>query len=206
MLESGAEKGLLQRPAERQGGSYPKSPELPKGFWQSIFKCQLKELGVSGCAQFAYGGVAGCCHRYYHYQSLGSRRPEAVCSWSLSSYHLPFVGEGEVFNTCKTTQEVCIKNRSLLLYKSVSRVPLFVTLWTAACQAPSFIGFSRQESWSGLLFPSPGDLPNPRMEPALASSQILLSKHFREELKQRMWGRSVPGRPHRVLFSYVTTL
>ena len=64
MLESGAEKGLLQCPAERQGGSYPKSPELPKGFWQSIFKSQLKELGVSGCAQFAYGGVAGCCHRY----------------------------------------------------------------------------------------------------------------------------------------------
>ena len=74
-----------------------------------------------------------------------------MCSWSLSSYHLPFVGEGEVFNTCKTTQEVCIKNRSLLLYKSVSRVPLFVTLWTAACQAPLSMGFSRQE-WVAIPF------------------------------------------------------
>ena len=129
-----------------------------------------------------------------------------MCSWSLSSYYLPFVRDREVFNICKTTQEICIKTRSLLLYKSVSRVSLFVTLWAEACQAPPLIGFSRQEYWSGLPFPSPGDLPNPRIEPALASSQILLSKHFREELKQRIWSRSVPGRPHRVLFSYVTTL
>ena len=214
MLESGAKKGLLQGSAERQGGSYPKKPWAPQGFWQSIFTGQVKELGVTDCAQsFARGGVAGYCHRCSHHQSLGSRRPEAVCSWALSSHHLPFVGQGEVFNTCKTTQEMCIKNRLkkttkrlLLLYTSVSRVPLFVTLWTAACQALPVIGFSRQESCSGLPFPAPGDLPNPRIEPALASSQILLSKHFREELKQRMWSRSVPGRPRRVLFSYVTTL
>ena len=45
------------------------------------------------------------------------------------------------------------------------------TPWTAARQAPLFMGFSRQEYWSGLLFPSPGDLPNPGIEsksPALA--------------------------------------
>ena len=72
----------------------------------------MKELGVTDCAQsFARGGVAGYCHRCSHHQSLGSRRPEAVCSWALSSHHLPFVGQGEVFNTCKTTQEMCIKNR-----------------------------------------------------------------------------------------------
>ena len=45
-----------------------------------------------------------------------------------------------------------------------SRVRLFVTLWTAALQAPLCIGFSRQESWSGLPCPPPGDLPNPGME------------------------------------------
>ena len=128
-----------------------------------------------------------------------------MCSWSLSSYHLPFVGEREVFNFCKTTQEMHIKNHSLLLYGQ-SVLSDSVTLWTAACQAPPFIGFSRQESWGGLPFPSPADLPSPRIEPALASSQILLSKYFREELKQRMWVSSVPGRPHRVLFSYITTL
>ena len=39
------------------------------------------------------------------------------------------------------------------------------TPWTVAHQAPLSMGFSRQESWSGLPFPSPGDLPNPGIEP-----------------------------------------
>ena len=49
--------------------------------------------------------------------------------------------------------------------KSLSRVRLFVTPWTVAHQAPPSMGFSRQEYWSGLPFPSPGDLPNPGIEP-----------------------------------------
>ena len=49
--------------------------------------------------------------------------------------------------------------------KSLSRVQLFVTPWTVARQAPLSMGFSRLEYWSGLPFPSPGDLPNPGIEP-----------------------------------------
>ena len=52
-----------------------------------------------------------------------------------------------------------------------SRVLLFVTPWTAACQAPLSMGFSWQEYWSGLLCPPPGDLPDLGVEsasPALA--------------------------------------
>ena len=49
--------------------------------------------------------------------------------------------------------------------KSLSCVRLFVTPWTAGHQAPLSMGFSRQEYWSGLPFPSPGDLPNPGIEP-----------------------------------------
>ena len=49
--------------------------------------------------------------------------------------------------------------------KSLSRVQLFATLWTVAHQAPLSMGFSRQEYWSGLPFPSPGDLPSPGIEP-----------------------------------------
>ena len=49
--------------------------------------------------------------------------------------------------------------------KTLSRVPLFVTPWTVAYQAPLSMGFSRQEYWSGLPFPSPGDLPDPGIEP-----------------------------------------
>ena len=46
-----------------------------------------------------------------------------------------------------------------------SHVQLFVTLWTVARQAPLSMGSSGQEHWSGLPFPSPGDLPNPGIEP-----------------------------------------
>ena len=49
--------------------------------------------------------------------------------------------------------------------KSTSHVQLFVTPWTVACQAPLSMWFSRQEYWSGLPFPSPGDLSNPRIKP-----------------------------------------
>ena len=55
--------------------------------------------------------------------------------------------------------------------KSLSRVRLFMTPWTVACQAPLSIGFSRQEYWSGLPFPSPGDLPNPGIEPVSPALQ-----------------------------------
>ena len=49
--------------------------------------------------------------------------------------------------------------------KSLSRVWLFATPWTVAYQASPSLGFSRQESWSGLPFPSPGDLHNPGIKP-----------------------------------------
>ena len=49
--------------------------------------------------------------------------------------------------------------------KLLSRVRLFATPWTVAHQAPPSVGFFRQEYWSGLPFPSPGDLPNPGIEP-----------------------------------------
>ena len=52
-----------------------------------------------------------------------------------------------------------------LKVKSLSRVRLFATLWTTVQQAPQSMGFSRQEYWSGLPFPSPGDLPDPGIEP-----------------------------------------
>ena len=55
--------------------------------------------------------------------------------------------------------------------KSLSRVRLFATLWTVALQALLSMGFSRQEHWSGLPFPSPGDLPNPGIEPGSPALQ-----------------------------------
>ena len=55
---------------------------------------------------------------------------------------------------------------------AVSHVHLFVTPWTVACQAPLSMGFSRHESWSALLFPPPGDLPNPGINPASLASEL----------------------------------
>ena len=49
--------------------------------------------------------------------------------------------------------------------KLLSCVRLFVTPWTGAYQAPPSMGFSKQDYWRGLPFPSPGDLPNPGTEP-----------------------------------------
>ena len=56
-------------------------------------------------------------------------------------------------------------------WKSLSCVWLFVTPWTVAHQAPLPIGFSRQEYWSRLPFPFPGDLPNPETEPRCPALQ-----------------------------------
>ena len=53
----------------------------------------------------------------------------------------------------------------------LSRVWLFATPWTVAHQAPLSMEFSRQEYWSGLPCPPPGDLPNPRIEPKSPSLQ-----------------------------------
>ena len=49
--------------------------------------------------------------------------------------------------------------------KLLGRVRLLATPWTAAFQAPPSMGFSRQENWSGLPFPSLGDLPHPGIKP-----------------------------------------
>ena len=54
-----------------------------------------------------------------------------------------------------------------------SHVQLSANLWTAACQAPLSVGFSRQEYWRGLPFPSPRDLPNPGIEPESLMSPAL---------------------------------
>ena len=60
----------------------------------------------------------------------------------------------------------------------LSRVRLFVTPWTVAHQAPWSRGFSRQEYWSGLPFPTPGDLLNTGVKPESLSSPALARGFF----------------------------
>ena len=93
--------------------------------------------------------------------------------------YLSYPGDGNV--NCKSFCENCISLQkfNILIHivldpvilisgsemKSLSRVRLFVTPWIVAYQAPPSMVFSRQEYWSGLPFPSPGDLPDPGTKP-----------------------------------------
>ena len=71
--------------------------------------------------------------------------------------------------------------------QSLSCAQLFATPWTAGHQAPLSMRFSRQGYWSGLPFPSPGDLPNPGIEPR---SPVLQADSLLSELQ---------GKPHSLL-------
>ena len=67
-----------------------------------------------------------------------------------------------------TADHVYISVLLLLLLSHFSRVQLFATPWTVTPQAPLSMGVSKQECWSGLPFPLPGDLPDPGIKPASA--------------------------------------
>ena len=71
----------------------------------------------------------------------------------------------------------------MLLFHGEVMSNYFATPWTVTRQAPLFMGLPRQESWSGLPFPSPGDLPNPGIK---AMSPALAGEFFTTEL---------PGKP-----------
>ena len=80
----------------------------------------------------------------------------------------------------------------------VSRVQLCVTPWPAACQAPLSMEFSRQEYWSGLPCPPPGDLPNPGIKPGFPHCrQTLYHLSYQGNLRIVEWvfsrGSSRPG-------------
>ena len=76
---------------------------------------------------------------------------------------------------------ICVYYICIYIYTHVhvlSHVQLFETPWTVARQAPLSMGFSRQEHWSGLPCPPPGDLPHPGNEPgspALQADSLLLN-------------------------------
>ena len=82
-------------------------------------------------------------------------------------------------------QEVIIKAlayiqvvKNTICVCALSQVWLFVTPWTVTHQVPLSMEFSRQEYWSGLPFPFPGDLPDPGIEPVSLSSPALAGRFF----------------------------
>ena len=82
----------------------------------------------------------------------------------------------------------------------LSHVQLFATPWTVACQAPLYMGFSRQEYWSKLPFPSPGYLLDPEIEPVSAASPALQADFF-----FFFFTSELPGKPWFIL-KYLDTM
>ena len=108
--------------------------------------------------------------------------PASLKSPALQASSLPLVPPGKLHYTFWLFFIISIPLLIILMWsiillkvkvkvKLLSHVRLFATPWTVACQAPLSMGFSRQEYWSGLPFPSPGDLPNPGIEPGFPALQ-----------------------------------
>ena len=85
-------------------------------------------------------------------------------SWPRDRTQVPCIG-GWIFLPLSHQGSLHIYLKVKVKLKSLSRVRLFATPWTVAYQTPPSMGFSRQEYWSGLPSPSPGDFPNPGIEP-----------------------------------------
>ena len=78
--------------------------------------------------------------------------------------------------------------------KSLSRVQLFATLWTVAYQVSLSMEFSRDEYWSGLPFPSPGNLPNPGIKPrspALWADALTSESPGKSQQRSLEWGSEI---------------
>ena len=104
------------------------------------------------------------------------------------------------YTTCSISKQKSQGKYQLRFQPSIhhvfSRVWVFVTPRTVACQAPLFMEFSRQEYWSGLPFPPPGDLPDPGIEPmspvspALQADSLLLEPSTGEAHRKIILGNN----------------
>ena len=94
---------------------------------------------------------------------------------------LPFPSPGDLPELLSRSSLTQVSSSAHVHYvlSRLSRVRLFLTPWTVACQAPLSMGFSRQESWRGLPCPSPGDLPDPGIQPTSLMSPALLAFLYR---------------------------
>ena len=108
---------------------------------------------------------------FLHFFSLGMVLIPASCTVSRTSVH-------------SSSGTLSIRSNPLNLFaQSVAQsCPILLTLWTVAHQVPLSMKFSRQKYWSGLPFPTPGDLSNPGIKPVL-----LCSLHWQKEYHWATW-------------------
>ena len=88
-----------------------------------------------------------------------------------------YFGAVHLFSYTKTVHLYILSFWTFCVYV-LSHVWLFATPWTVACQVPLSMGFPRQEYWSALPFPPPGDLPNPGIETVPLGSPALAGRLF----------------------------
>ena len=133
---------------------------------------QSSALLCRGRAEAALVSSDSCCQRPEDQNPpcpgvMRAAFPTALCSSVLLTRHWD--------NQARTPDP------SWLRVQSLSRVRLFVTPWTTAHQAPLSMGFSRQEYWSGLSCPPPGDLPNLGIKPTSPADSCIAGRFFTAE-------------------------
>ena len=118
---------------------------------------------LSVCASLIWQGTVKLISRVVvSVCTLTSRKWDIMLLYILVIYwFVRFFGFGNIMDEKYLS---CVLNH-------FSYVRFFVTPWSVALQAPLFLGFSRQESWSGLPFLSPGNLPDPGIEPGSLALQ-----------------------------------
>ena len=146
---------ILEPPPQNSLSLFPLFPYLfamkwwDRMPWSSFFDCWvLSQLFYSPLSLSSRGSLALFAFSY--------------CSWGSQGRNT------DDFTSCNN---LCAATS--FSAQSLSRVWLFATLWTVAHQVPLSMGFPRQESWSGLPFPSPGYLPDLGTEPRSPTSPAL---------------------------------
>jgi len=129
------------------------STELDKECELSIGICTIE--GIVNFNQSLFSGVVGTKARMLWLENLSEKRKWKLCIKFFQETWL-WMGGGQSGGGWKWKWSRSVMSNS-------------VTAWTVAYQAPLSMGFSRQEYWSGLPFPSPGDLPDPGIEPGSPS-------------------------------------
>ena len=150
------------RETERRQGDCTEKQEQGEGDTEALFRC-ARPSGVPRGPATSTGSLASQRHPQHE------MRPSCIIPHPVESREAPPNSTVSVSSQRHPEQlpEVTCTSRG-----HFSHVQLCMTLWAIARQAPLSTGFSRQEYWSGLPFPSPGDLPDPGIEHRSPALQV----------------------------------
>ena len=136
--------------------------------FRGIFPTQGLNLGLPHCRWIIYQLSHQGSPRIFEWVGYPfSSRSSQSSNWTgVSCIASRFFTNWAIRKSLRITRKDLKYPHAPSVLSRFSNVWLFVTLWIVTCQAPLFMGFFRQEYWSGLPFPSPEDLPDPGIEPS----------------------------------------